>query len=224
MLILPYTTEVDTNGPSAARTPWMNWVVAGLCVAFFLILLVATIGFDGFNYLFGVWAIAFTSLSWLFHFTFQHLFGNLLFLWAFGNLANRRMGPWWYLGFVIAAGVGSAFSHNLFSEGTAVGASGVVFACVGYGLVREPTTRLYCTYWILIKWGTIRLPLWSVVGVLLLGQAILFGLEEGTLVSYPAHAFGLLWGMLCAGIGCAWGKWMGKRRGRKGEPVLVAGE
>ena len=59
-----------------------------------------------------------------------HLFGNLLFLWVFGNSVNGKMGNWPYLLFYLAGGVCAAWGWAALNPGPLhlVGASGAIAA------------------------------------------------------------------------------------------------
>jgi membrane associated rhomboid family serine protease len=191
MLIIPIQTQVVF-----LRYPWVNFLWIGLCVAVFGMFNLAGFGMellpwlvlDGWN------PIGLVGYSFV-HADYMHLFGNMLFLWVFGNAVNERFGTVRYLLFAIGASVISAATHNLFDGGAAIGASGAVNAIVGAYLVLYPVNRVDCFWWVFIRVGTFQLPgyvliiFWFVMDV--------WGVVTGgdLPVAYWAHLGGFVYGV-----------------------------
>jgi membrane associated rhomboid family serine protease len=75
------------------------------------------------------------------HGSFMHLFGNMLFLWIYGDNVERRLGPPVYLFAYLATGVVATLSHALVfssSEMPLVGASGAISGVLGFYFVLFP--------------------------------------------------------------------------------------
>ena len=75
------------------------------------------------------------------HGGFVHLFGNMLFLWIFGDNVERRLGGLAYLFWYLATGVAATLFHSLIfssSEIPVVGASGAISGILGFYFVLFP--------------------------------------------------------------------------------------
>jgi membrane associated rhomboid family serine protease len=69
------------------------------------------------------------------HGGFLHLFGNMLFLWIYGDNVEHRLGPWKYLICYVLTGVGATLFYTLFSMNSKlplVGASGAISGVLGF--------------------------------------------------------------------------------------------
>lgn len=142
----------------------------------------------------------FKPLGWLIHANVYHLTANLLILFAFGNVANRSLGHWRYVLLIIAVGIGGGVVHGFFSDQPVVGASAVAFACFAYVLTIAPTLQIRCTYWVIVKWGIVRLPVFAVAVFLVVGQGMLMLLEAGESIAFAAHGFGLVFGAIIGAV------------------------
>jgi len=65
------------------------------------------------------------------HKDFGHIFGNMLFLYVFGNSLNDKLGHAGYLAFYLAGGVLAGCGQVLSNAGPTLGASGAVSAVTG---------------------------------------------------------------------------------------------
>ncbi len=75
------------------------------------------------------------------HGGFLHLFGNMLFLWIYGDNVERRLGASVYLAAYLATGVAATLAHALVfpaSELPLVGASGAISGVLGFYFVFFP--------------------------------------------------------------------------------------
>src|SRR5262249_55207595 len=83
-----------------------------------------------------------TALTSMFlHSGFWHLFGNMWFLWMFGNKVEEILGPWIFCIVYLSSGVGGAFLHYFFNSASTipcVGASGAISGIVGSFFVLYP--------------------------------------------------------------------------------------
>jgi len=134
----------------------------------------------------------------------MHIFGNMFFLYLFGNNVNDKLGNIGYLCLYLAGAVFSGIGHSLMSSSPVLGASGAVAAVTGAYLVLFPQTLITVIYWFIII-GTIDLPaLYFIVFKLIFWDNVVERRIPN--VAYDAHlsgyAFGILsmLGLLAAGL------------------------
>ncbi len=75
------------------------------------------------------------------HGSFMHLFGNMLFLWIYGDNVERRLGMLGYLAWYLGTGIAGTLTHALVfrsSEMPLVGASGAISGVLGFYFVFFP--------------------------------------------------------------------------------------
>ncbi len=145
--------------------------------------------------------------SMFLHGGFAHIFGNMLFLWIFGDNVEDRMGHGRYLVFYLLCGVVASYAHILSdpkSRLPSIGASGAIAGVLGAYVLLYPRAR------VVVAWPPpllFFLPLMQVPAYLMLGiwflQQFVSGL--GSLgastsatggVAFWAHAGGFVVGML----------------------------
>jgi membrane associated rhomboid family serine protease len=89
------------------------------------------------------WAELFTSM--FMHGGWEHILGNMLFLWVFGNNIEDSMGHLRFLVFYLVCGLAAGMAHIVFSPGSempAVGASGAISGVMGAYVVLYPQARV----------------------------------------------------------------------------------
>jgi len=135
-----------------------------------------------------------------------HVFGNMLYLWIFGNNVEDALGHGRFLGFYLAAGVAAALAQTVVSPGSRIpmiGASGAVSGVLGAYLILYPHANVLTliTFGFFIR--IVKIPAMIVLGFWIVVQ-LLNGL--GTLgagarsgVAWFAHIGGFL-----AGIALLW--------------------
>ena len=138
-------------------------------------------------------------LSLFLHGSPQHLFGNMLFLWVFGNNIEDRKGWWRYLALYLAAGIVATFSHVLVDPNSTVpviGASGAIAGVMGAYLVCYPAARVKS----IIFFGPLlfRKVRASWLLVIWFGEQFLV---QGSNVAWAAHVGGFTFGAL---VGVWW--------------------
>ncbi len=144
--------------------------------------------------------------SMFMHGSVMHIFGNMLYLWIFGNNVEDLMGRVKFIVFYLACGVAAGFAHILSNPGSTtptVGASGAVAGVLGAYLVTYPRARVLTAVVIPFFIRLIEVPasllllLWFVMqslqGFLSLGAREVTG---G--VAWFAHIGGFVAGMLGA--------------------------
>ena len=75
------------------------------------------------------------------HGSLMHLFGNMLFLWIYGDNVERRLGSFAFLLWYLLTGVAATLAHALVfssSEVPLVGASGAISGVLGFYFVWFP--------------------------------------------------------------------------------------
>ncbi|HEX5726987.1 MAG TPA: rhomboid family intramembrane serine protease [Longimicrobiaceae bacterium] len=89
------------------------------------------------------WGAVLTSM--FMHGSWEHLLGNLLFLWVFGNNIEDSMGHARYVVFYLLCGIAAALAHvyiDARSQIPAVGASGAISGIMGAYVVLYPKARV----------------------------------------------------------------------------------
>ena len=84
-----------------------------------------------------------------FHGDIMHLFGNMLFLWVFGDNVEDAMGHFRYLVFYLACGVSAALVHAVMlpaSQDGLIGASGAISGVIAAYLMMHPRVGV----WVLV--------------------------------------------------------------------------
>ncbi|MBK8027335.1 MAG: rhomboid family intramembrane serine protease [Chloroflexi bacterium] len=106
---------------------------------------------------------AFTTFTSMFmHGDIWHLFGNMIFLWAFGRRLEDACGPWRFLLFYLTAGMianlGSVVLNPVVEELPSVGASGAIAGLMGAFLVLFPRAKIQCLWFLgMLLWLPSRL-------------------------------------------------------------------
>ena len=129
----------------------------------------------------------------------QHLFGNMLFLWVFGNNIEDRKGWWRYLALYLAAGIVATFSHVLVDPDSTIpviGASGAIAGIMGAYLVCYPAARVKS----IIFFGPLLLRKVRASWLLVIWFGEQF-LVQGSNVAWAAHVGGFAFGAL---VGVWW--------------------
>jgi membrane associated rhomboid family serine protease len=135
------------------------------------------------------------------HGGFGHIFGNMYFLYIFGNNVNDRLGNLGYLCFYLAGAIFSAIGHILaaswLGHGVAtpvLGASGAIAAVTGAYLVLFPQTLITIIYWFFII-GTMEVP---AVFLILFKMIFIDNIiaRSAPNVAYDAHLAGYAFGIL----------------------------
>ncbi len=147
-----------------------------------------------------------TALTSMFmHGSWDHIVGNMLFLWIFGNNVEDSMGRVRFLGFYLAGGFAATalqtvvtLEYGTTQEATIpnLGASGAVSAVLGGYLLLLPIARVLT----LLGFFLIEIPAFWFLGFWFLfqlwaGSASLEHPEEGGGVAFFAHIGGFVFGL-----------------------------
>ena len=152
------------------------------------------------------------------HGSLMHLFGNMLFLWIYGDNVERRLGAIPYLFSYLLTGAAATLTHSLVfssSEMPLVGASGAISGVLGFYFVFFPrnTVRMLAFLPPFLM-QVFEIPARFVLGVYLLVDNLLpfiFTGEGG--VAHGAHIGGFVAGGLVA--------WVMDRRGLAARPADI---
>lgn len=136
------------------------------------------------------------------HGSIAHIFGNMIFLWVFGDNIENRLGHLRYLFFYLLCGILASLSHvivtTLFEENQLVptlGASGAISGVLGAYIVLFPKRRVRV---ILLNFLTV-VPAYMALGIWFIFQVIsglgVLGSQQGG-VAYAAHVGGFIAGII----------------------------
>ncbi len=142
------------------------------------------------------------------HGSFPHIFGNMLFLWIFGNNIEDQLGHVKYLIFYIACGVLAALAQWLISTQSGIpslGASGAIAGVLGAYILRFPNARVRTLVFLGPFITLPEIPAIFFLGIWFLQQALYgfaslsvptnVGMESGG-VAYWAHIGGFVFGAI----------------------------
>jgi membrane associated rhomboid family serine protease len=140
------------------------------------------------------------------HGGFMHLFGNMLFLWIYGDNVEYRLGRLAYLFWYLATGVAATLCFALFSPGSSiplVGASGAISGVLGFYFLWFPrnTVRMFVFLFPFFM-NVVSIPARIVLGIYLVIDNLLpfvLGGNDGGGVAHGAHIGGFV-----AGLAAAW--------------------
>lgn len=138
-----------------------------------------------------------------------HLFGNMLYLWIFGDNVEDRMGHFRYLIFYILCGLSASITHIIMNSESSVptiGASGAIAGVLGAYMFLYPNAKVIVLLPIFIFFEVIQLPALFVLGLWFVMQ-----LFQGTLalsvessatggVAWWAHIGGFIFGAITVHI------------------------
>jgi membrane associated rhomboid family serine protease len=137
------------------------------------------------------------------HGGWMHLFGNMLFLFIFGDNLEDEMGHIGFGLFYLLAGLAAAVLQYVvapMSEVPMVGASGAIAGVMGGYLLLFPKARVDVLFIIVIFFRIFPVPAWIVLGVWFILQVFNGAVTptDGGGVAYWAHAGGFIAGVVMA--------------------------
>lgn len=144
-----------------------------------------------------------TLTSMFMHGGWMHIFGNMLFLWIFGDNVEEALGHLKFLVFYLLCGIlasAAQISLNLSSEIPNLGASGAISGILGAYVALFPRQRVR----VLVGRAITHMPAIAVIGLWIVFQFVngigqLATTEETGGVAYAAHVGGFL-----AGLALVW--------------------
>jgi membrane associated rhomboid family serine protease len=150
--------------------------------------------------------------SMFMHGGIAHIFGNMLFLFIFGDNIEDRVGHFRYLIFYLVCGVLAGLSHVFATAAFAggdqasllvpsLGASGAISGVLGAYILLFPTNRVV----VLLGWFAMPMPAFIAIGLwfvfqLISGLGVLgSGSQQGG-VAYAAHIGGFIAGLILINV------------------------
>jgi membrane associated rhomboid family serine protease len=137
-----------------------------------------------------------TLVSYTFlHANFGHIFGNMLFLWVFGDDIEEALGHLRFLVFYIACGVGAGLAFvlsDLNSSTELIGASGAVAGVIAAYLLFRPCAKVT----VLVGLLPLRIRAFWVIGGWAIWQVFEVANRTSDGVAYWAHVGGLATGAI----------------------------
>jgi membrane associated rhomboid family serine protease len=147
--------------------------------------------------------------SMFMHGSIDHLLGNMLFLWIFGNNVEDAMGRVRYLGFYLLAGVAATALQTAITLGTAgdqaaqipnLGASGAISGVLGAYFILLPRAAVLTAIFLGFIFFLREIPAFFFLGIYFLFQAFQANFQlqqppEGGGVAVFAHIGGIVFGL-----------------------------
>ncbi len=133
------------------------------------------------------------------HANFMHVFGNMLFLFVFGDDIEEVLGHWRFLGFYLACGVCGGLAFALSDPGSTtvlIGASGAVAGVIAAYLLFRPCAKVTCLLGII----PLRIRAYWVIGSWAIWQVVEASIRQHDGVAYWAHVGGLVSGAVLFAI------------------------
>lgn len=197
-MLIPYRADVPVS-----RWPVANWLLIAVTIIIFFLYVFDGISEETVNSM----VLGQSAWGWpghlLLHGGIFHLFGNMIFLWVFGNAICAKVGNVYYLPLYLALGLVAAATHMAFDGGLAVGASGAINGIVGMFLVWYPLNAVSCVYlfffFVFVRGGAFALSSFWII-LMWLAFDILGALMRTGGTAYYAHLGGFFAG---AGVGLA---------------------
>ena len=211
--MIPFRDTVESE-----RFPFVNYALIGLCAFVFYLELAAGSDGDVFVNQHALIPATFVKLvenrgfhlaqlapflsSMFLHAGWLHFFGNMVFLYVFGDNVEDRMGHLGYAIFYLAGGVAAGAAHVLFNPHSViptVGASGAIAAVMGAYMLLYPQARVDSLVIIFFFVRVITVPaglwlaLWFVFQ-LLSGSTAGRRADQGG-VAFFAHVGGFVFGV-----------------------------
>jgi len=127
------------------------------------------------------------------HANFMHVFGNMIFLFVFGDDIEELIGHWRFLLFYLASGVGAGLAFVISASGAPIlliGASGSVAGVIAAYLMYRPCEKVT----VLLGLIPLRLRAFWVIGGWAIWQVIEAANRNQDGIAYWAHVGGLATG------------------------------
>ncbi len=143
-------------------------------------------------------ALIFNLIAAMFmHGGILHIFGNMLYLWIFGNNVEDAMGHFRFIVFYLLTGILASLTHILLMPDARVpmiGASGAISGILGAYFVLFPWAKVHTLIFLIIFVTVVQIPAMFVLGFWFVFQFLnIFGRGN---VAWFAHIGGFLSGMI----------------------------
>jgi membrane associated rhomboid family serine protease len=138
----------------------------------------------------------FTLVSYMFlHGGWEHILGNMIYLWVFGDDIEDALGPLRFIAFYLLTGIGAALFFVLVNANSTmplVGASGAISGILAAYLLLRPCAKVS----VFVLRVVVRIRAYWVIGGWVLLQLYQIASQAQDGVAYVAHGGGLLAGAL----------------------------
>lgn len=134
--------------------------------------------------------------SMFLHGDFGHIFGNMWFLWIFGNNLERKLGRIKFLIFYLFCGIGATLFYTIFTEYPfipVIGASGAISGILGGYFIRFPKNKIRTLIPGLFIFHIIPIPAILFGGIWFFYQFLSLGSNLN--IAFLAHIGGFLIGI-----------------------------
>ena len=201
----------DDNPFKRARVPFVTWSLIALNVAIFLYQVgVTEVATKAFLASFGATPASVlhnappagqvpaevTLITYMFlHGGWEHIIGNMIYLWVFGDDIEDALGPVRFIIFYLAVGIASAVGFaalNPQSTTPLVGASGAISGILAAYLLLRPCAKVSIFFFRMI----VRVRAFWVIGGWILLQLVYIASQASDGVAYSAHGAGLVAGAI----------------------------
>jgi rhomboid family protein len=138
----------------------------------------------------------FTLVTYMFlHADIMHIFGNMIFLWVFGDDVEEVMGRGRFLLFYLLCGIGGALvfvASDPGFQGPLIGASGAISGVVIAYAMWRPCARVT----VLVSVIPLRIAAFWVIGLFVVTQLVSLESAGKSEVAYWAHLGGMITGVI----------------------------
>jgi membrane associated rhomboid family serine protease len=198
----------DDNPFRLPHRPIVTWSLIGLNLLMFLIEIpsagdsyavisrygVTPAAFIGDGAVPGALPPVLTLVTYMFlHADAGHIFGNMIFLWVFGDDIEEALGRTRFLLFYLLTGALAALAYiasNVDSEIPLIGASGAIAGIVVAYVMLRPCARVTVLLWFI----PLRIAAYWVVGAFAVTQFVHLGSASKSDVAYWCHVGGMVAG------------------------------
>src|SRR5262249_38979019 len=129
------------------------------------------------------------------HGGWEHILGNMIYLWVFGDDIEDALGPLRFLAFYLLTGIGAALFYTLLNRTSTVplvGASGSISGILAAYLLVRPCAKVS----VFVLRFVVRMRAYWVIGGWVLLQLYQIASQVNDGVAYVAHGGGLIAGVL----------------------------
>jgi membrane associated rhomboid family serine protease len=201
----------DDNPFRRARVPFVTWSLIVLNIVIFLYQVgVGEVGIKAFLASFGATPASVlhnapqagqlppeaTLITYMFlHGGWEHIIGNMVYLWVFGDDIEDALGPIRFIIFYLLVGIAAAVGFSILNPQSTVplvGASGSISGILAAYLLLRPCAKVSVFFFRMI----IRVRAFWVIGGWIILQLVYIASQAQDGVAYSAHGAGLVAGAI----------------------------
>ncbi|MDR0576329.1 MAG: rhomboid family intramembrane serine protease [Candidatus Accumulibacter sp.] len=143
------------------------------------------------------------------HGDFNHLLGNMAFLFVVGYMVEEALGRWRHLLFYLLSEIGACACYALAGTPTmtpSIGASGAVSGVMAMYVVLYGMRKIRFFYWILVYFDFFRAPAIIMLPFWMVKELYQYFSDHAGMVNYMAHFGGFVTGAALAALLRVYGK------------------